>query len=459
MFFSNEAAMKRKVYAIILASGKGERLNYSIPKQFIKIAGKTIIEHTIDTFQKNSLIDEIIIVIEPSFRNHMEEIVLHNSYTKISRILNGGATRRESSSIGVNAVTESNAKILIHDAVRPFISNDIINECVTALDRYDAIDVAIPATDTIIKTNSLNCIESIPERKFMMQGQTPQAFNSAVIKEAHSLALKDNNETVTDDCGLILKYRLADVFVVKGETRNIKITYIEDVVYADKLFQLQNEILNCELDPAEMKNKVVVIFGASKGIGKAVSELAESCGAKVHGYSRETGVDVSSYLDVEKTLKEVDQKENRIDFVINTAAVLRIGKIEDRSINDLEEEIRINYMGSINVVKASIPYLKKSEGGALLFTSSSYTRGRALYSSYSSAKAAIVNLVQAAAEELLPYKIRINAINPERTATPMRFTNFGNEPAGSLLQPEKVAVASLTALLSDMTGQVIYVRK
>lgn len=451
--------MKNKVYAVILASGKGERLNYSIPKQFIKIAGKTIIEHTIDTFEKNDRINEIFIVMEPSYRNYMEEIVLHNNYTKISKILNGGLTRRESSSIGVNAVPENDAKILIHDAVRPFISNDIINECISSLDKYDAIDVAIPATDTIIRTNAKNCIENIPERKYMMQGQTPQAFNAHIIKKAHAMALQDNNETVTDDCGLILKYNLADVFVVKGENKNIKITYIEDVIYADKLFQLQNDLLNCEIEPEKMNGKVIVIFGASKGIGKAIADLAVNFNSKVYGFSRETGIDVSSYRDVEKTLKEVYEKEKRIDFVINTAAVLRMGKIEDRNIEDMESEIRINYMGSINVVKASIPYLRKTEGGILLFTSSSYTRGRALYSSYSSTKAAIVNLVQAAAEELLPDKIRINAINPERTATPMRFTNFGNEPAGSLLQPGKVAVSSLTALLSDITGQVIYVRK
>ena len=116
-------------------------------------------------------------------------------------------------------------------------------------------------------------------------------------------------------------------------------------------------------------------------------------------------------------------------------------------------------MGSINVAKASIPYLLKTKGCILLFASSSYTRGRALYSTYSSTKAAIVNLTQALAEELYHDGIRINVINPERTATPMRYKSFGKEPDGSLLAPEKVAEACLNTLLSDYTGQVIDVRR
>ena len=97
--------------------------------------------------------------------------------------------------------------------------------------------------------------------------------------------------------------------------------------------------------------------------------------------------------------------------------------------------------------------------GILLFASSSYTRGRALYSTYSSTKAGIVNLAQALSEELSSDNIRINVINPERTATPMRSRAFGKEPEDSLLQPEVVAEASLKTLLSDLTGQVIDVRR
>ena len=136
-----------------------------------------------------------------------------------------------------------------------------------------------------------------------------------------------------------------------------------------------------------------------------------------------------------------------------------MGKLAERNIDEIIHDINVNYVGSVNVAKASIPYLQKTEGCILLFASSSYTRGRALYSTYSSTKAGVVNLTQALAEELASENIRINVINPERIATPMRLKAFGNEPPESLLQPEKVAEASLKTLLSNLTGQVIDVRK
>jgi 2-C-methyl-D-erythritol 4-phosphate cytidylyltransferase len=110
----------------------------------------------------------------------------------------------------------------------------------------------------------------------------------------------------------------------------------------------------------------------------------------------------------------------------------------------------------VNVVQAGIPYLRATKGAILLFASSSYTRGRALYAVYSSTKAAIVNFVQAVSEELFHDQVRINTINPERTATSMRLANFGREPEATLLSAERVAEVALKTLLSDLTGQVIY---
>ena len=116
-------------------------------------------------------------------------------------------------------------------------------------------------------------------------------------------------------------------------------------------------------------------------------------------------------------------------------------------------------MGTVNVAVASYPYLKESKGKLLFFTSSSYTRGRAFYSIYSSTKAAIVNFVQAIAQEWEPFGISVNCINPERTKTPMRIHNFGVEPDDTLLPSEKVAEVTVQSLLSDFTGQVIDVKK
>ncbi len=445
-----------KNYGIILASGTGVRYGGDVPKQFVKIAGKTILEHTIEVFEKAKSIDEIIIVITPEYRNHTENILLKNSFKKVTKLLNGGETRKESSYIGISSIDEKEANVIIHDCARPFLTEKIIIDCIKALEKYNAVDVAIPSADTIIEVKD-NIIQSIPNRANLRRGQTPQCFKLSVIKKAHELSKNDNN--FTDDCGLIVKYNLGEVFVVEGDMENIKVTYPSDIFMADKLFQTRSRLYPNNINLQKLKGKVIVIFGGTSGIGECSANLAKEYGAEVYAASLRTGCDITNFEQVETFLKSVFEKTNRIDYVINSAGILKMGKLEERSILDIQNDININYMGAINVVKASIPYLKLSKGAIQLYASSSYTRGRALYSTYSSSKAGIVNLTQALAEELSDDDIRINVINPERTATPMRFKAFGKESEESLLKPEKVAEASLKTLVSDLTGQVIDVRR
>ncbi len=444
-------------YGIILASGLGIRCSGERPKQFLKIAGKTVLEHTLDVLEQSNSIDKIILVITPEYRHVLEEILLRSNYRKILKVLNGGATRKESSSIAISSIADIDCNVFIHDCARPFLSNDVIEKCVVALQKYDAVDVAIPSADTLIVVNNDREIKSIPERKWMMRGQTPQCFKLSVIKKAHELAKFD--EDFTDDCGLIVKYDICPVYVVEGENRNIKITYPEDVFMADKLFQLNSLQITSNPDLSVLKDKVLIVFGGFSGIGKCTIDLAKSFGVRTYAFSRENGVDISDYESVCNAMTSVYTETGRIDYVVNSSGLLNIGRLLDREIADIEKEISVNYMGSIHVCKASLEYLKESKGGILLFTSSSYTRGRALYSSYSSTKAGVVNLTQALSEELFADGIRINVINPERTATPMRFNSFGKEPESSLLAPEKVAEACLATLLSDCSGQVIDVRR
>ena len=227
-----------KNYAIILASGSGSRYGSELPKQFLKIAGKTILEHTIEIFENISEIDGICVVITPEYRYVAENIILKNSYKKIISLLNGGETRKDSSYIGIRSIDDEDANVIIHDCARPFLSKRTIKDCIEALKKYDAIDVAIPTTDTIIEVDEKNIIKNIPVRANLRRGQTPQCFKLPIIKKAHELSKNDTN--FTDDCGLIIKYNLCDVFVVQGDIENIKITYPSDIYMADRLFQLKS---------------------------------------------------------------------------------------------------------------------------------------------------------------------------------------------------------------------------
>lgn len=451
--------------AIILAGGVGSRLGLGKPKQFMKVAGKTVLEHTVDAFQKHNLIDEIVIVMHANYVHDAESMLLKNHWTKVKRILNGGSERYESSLVAIkayeNTSNQDQINFIFHDAVRPLVSKRIIDETISALSNYDAVDVAIPAVDTIIELDSSKqFINSIPNRSFLNRGQTPQAFKYQIIKKAYELAMQDPNLQATDDCGIVRKYLpKTEIYVVQGAEQNIKLTYPEDIYVLDKLFQLKSTEPDRNIGFEDLKGKVLVVFGGNSGIGLDMVNIAKKHGAHCYAFSRSiNNTDISDVSDVENALDQVYGKEGKVDLVVNSAAILNkepIMHLNNRTINSI---IDINYKGMVNVTVAAYKYIKESKGAILQFTSSSYTRGRANYALYSSTKAAVVNFVQAIAEEWEQDNIRINCINPQRTKTPMRTANFGIEPEGTLLKSEDVARISLQTLLSNFSGNVVDVK-
>ena len=453
-----------KTYAVILAAGASERFSGGVSKQFVRIAGRTVLEHTLAVFESAEEIDEIILVIPAKQREKVQRILSHSEHAKVHRIVEGGETRRESSARGIESIPEDvqEGYVIIHDCARPFVTRRIIRDCLYALRDYSAVDVAIPTSDTIICVNERDIIEQIPERARLRRGQTPQAFRLSLIRQAHREAHPETK--VTDDCGLVLEQGLSPIKVVRGERTNIKLTWPEDLYLTDKIFQVQGIDM---LPPHEerlgkLRGRVVVLFGGSGGIGAALAEKLRKIGAIVNVFSRSVGnCDITDYSSVQQKLAQVHRDYGRLHAVVNTAGSLGIGKLQERDAEEIRREVDVNFMGSINVCKAAIPYLRSTRGSILLFASSSYTHGRAGYSPYSACKAAIVNLVQALAEELHPEGICINAVSPARTKTPMREVAFGKEDdEGSLLDPDSVAETAMHALVApDLTGQVINVNQ
>jgi 2-C-methyl-D-erythritol 4-phosphate cytidylyltransferase len=451
-------------------------MGLEIPKQLVKIAGKPIMQHTLQVFQGAPQIDEIIVAMTPGFIAEAEAIVAAAGCTKVSRVIEGGATRTETTMRAIEAIGAKSpqANVLFHDAVRPFIDHRIIEDCVTALERYEAVDVAIPSADTIIRVDDYGgtVIKDVPRRDLLRRGQTPQCFRLSTIRDAYALALADPDFTggkvsATDDCSVVLRY-LPDVpiVVVPGSEQNMKVTHPVDVFLADKLFQLSSQAPPPPPPGTEtnytssLSGKTVVVFGGSQGIGADIAELTRSFGARVYSFSRSaTGTHVENALDVENALAKAHGETGRIDYVVNTAGVLHTGRLDEVDDAIIDESLQINYLGPLNIARAAIGYLKESKGQLLLYTSSSYTRGRAGYSLYSSAKAATVNLTQALADEWADDGVRVNCINPERTATPMRTRAFGQEPAHTLLSSHDVALTSIDVLISELTGHTVDIRR
>jgi len=452
-----------RTVAVVLAGGIGVRVGLGIPKQLLKIAGKAIVEHTLEALEASDDIDEIIVMMNADSISELDHLIESGRFGKLSRILPGGATRNDTTKLAISVLEGEDTKVLFHDAVRPFIDARIISDCVRALDTYDAVDTAIASADTIIEVDDASLITAIPDRSRLRRGQTPQAFRLGTIRKAYELAEGDAAFRATDDCGVVFTY-LPDVpiFVVEGTPENMKVTEPIDVHIADKLFQLQSASLSMERlvrELPDLSGAGIVVFGGSYGIGASIVELARAQGANVMEFSRtSTGTDVRSAFQVGDALTEAAQKMSRIDAVIVTAGVLRIGPLVETSQEDLEHTIETNLLAPAVIAREAYPHLARHGGQVVLFTSSSYTRGRSGYAAYSATKAGVVNLTQALAEEWAENGVRINCINPQRTATPMRTAAFGSEPEGSLLDAEDVAKVTVGILGSELTGQIVTVQ-
>lgn len=451
--------------AVLLAGGVGTRVGLDIPKQLIKIAGRTILEHTLAALDSHADVDDIVIMMAPGHLDAVHAIVKNGGYEKVRHVLAGGETRNDTTLRALSTVEDNDAKVLFHDAVRPLVSARAITDCYRALDDYDAVDVAIPSADTIVEVDDADTIREIPPRSHLRRGQTPQAFRAGMLKSAYEKAGQDPDFAATDDCSVVLRYRPdIPIAVVPGDERNLKVTEPIDVYIADKLFQLTSHETPQPRTPqeyeTELNGKTMVVFGGSYGIGSDIAELAREYGADVHTFSRSsTGTHVERRSDITAAARTVLEKASGIDYVVNTAGVLPRGLLRDASEETIYAATETNYMAPIFIAQEFFPHLEATRGCLLLFTSSSYTRGRRGYSLYSSAKAAVVNLTQALADEWSSSGVRVNCINPERTGTPMRTKAFGTEPPESLLDSMSVARASLDALIDGGTGHVIDLRR
>ncbi|MCL2022947.1 MAG: SDR family NAD(P)-dependent oxidoreductase, partial [Oscillospiraceae bacterium] len=408
----------KKNIAIILAGGSGKRCmpGGNTPKQFFKVAGKSVIEHTIDVFDNSKVIDEIAVVTKPEYHEKISDMIIGNSWEKVTKVLDSGEQRYDSSLSAIAAYAdEENANLFFHDAVRPLVTDRILQDVDAALENYEAVDVCISATDTIVQGKEI--ISNVPDRKLCWQGQTPQAFRLATIKKAYDKALKDPNFSATDDCGVVNIY-LPEVAIkiVQGERQNIKLTYIDDLYLLDKLFQLRSQEGDLKKDLSRLNGKVIVVFGGSQGIGKEMCDMAREHGAAVYSFTRtQTGTDITNPADIKNALAQVHKEAGKIDYIVNTAGMLEMKKLSSVKNDKIDSLIDVNYKGVVYVAKYAFPYLKETKGMLLNFTSSSYTYGRELYSLYSSSKAAVVNFVQAISKEWLNDGVCANCINPERT--------------------------------------------
>jgi 2-C-methyl-D-erythritol 4-phosphate cytidylyltransferase len=228
----------RRNLAIILAGGSGSRIGHETPKQFLKLRNKTILQHSLEKFEHHPHIHHVFLVIPGEYLNKAAKIIRDSGYRKVSKLIRGGQTRQESSRLGVTAALGGEYEnVLIHDAARPFVSKKIIDDLLERLETYTAVNVAVPSPDTIIQIDDHNRVTDVPDRRYLRRVQTPQAFKLELIRDAHHLALEKGITNASDDCSLILQLKLADIYVIDGSERNIKITYPSDLQWAERMLK------------------------------------------------------------------------------------------------------------------------------------------------------------------------------------------------------------------------------
>ena len=232
--------------AVILAGGIGARVGGNTPKQLLPLQdGKSVLEHAVDAFEQSPHINEICIVMHPDYIMHAEQMLLANAWQKVRHIIPGGKERWESSVNAIRAFTPytlhptPTTNLLLHDAARPFVSQDIIARVCEALKEHEAVTVAIPSTDTVYEMAD-GKVARIPQRSTIMRAQTPQAFRLELIAEAYAKALgvdslsaeacAEAHLPATDDCGVVFNHLPeVSVHIVLGEEQNKKITFKEDI--------------------------------------------------------------------------------------------------------------------------------------------------------------------------------------------------------------------------------------
>jgi 2-C-methyl-D-erythritol 4-phosphate cytidylyltransferase len=226
--------------AIILAAGSGARFNSPVPKQFIQVAGRSLLEICLERFRDHPGIDGIILV-SPADRLEMaEKTIADGPFPKVIRVLAGGRTRQESSAIGNAAVPESAENVLIHDAARALVPAGIITRVLEALAHSRAVMPVLPVNDMTIRIDEAGTVAAILDRAKLRRVQTPQGFKLEIIRRAHELARAEGFSGAGDDCSLVLRYGLAPVVSVEGSAGNIKITYPQDLAIAEALLKIRD---------------------------------------------------------------------------------------------------------------------------------------------------------------------------------------------------------------------------
>jgi len=229
-----------RTVAIIPAAGSGNRMNRDVSKQYLTLAGKPILVCTLEVFEACPLVDALLVVVpSQDLESVRTDILAPWNLKKVAGIIPGGKERQDSVRAGIEALAGDTELVIIHDAVRPFITAGLIENCIRAAEEEGAATVGVPAKDTVKEVGPDGRILRTCDRSLLWLTQTPQAFRRDIIESAHRAAVRDGFRG-TDDTSLVERLGIA-VRMIRGDYGNIKITTPEDLILAEALLAARRE--------------------------------------------------------------------------------------------------------------------------------------------------------------------------------------------------------------------------
>ncbi len=236
---------KAKFTAVIVAAGNGSRMKSELRKQFMEIEGVPVIAYTVKAFQDNDNIDAIVVVVPKGYVKEMMQLGIIYGFTKVKAIVEGGDKRFKSVYKGLCISPSDTDYVLIHDGVRPMVTQALIDRCCRYVVMTRACVAAVPVTDTIKRANAQGFAAETLDRTMLWSIQTPQAFSFPLLLDAY----KSLNETIekygtdenriSDDAVIVENMTDCHVRIIDGDPRNIKITTPNDLMVAEAYLKAQ----------------------------------------------------------------------------------------------------------------------------------------------------------------------------------------------------------------------------
>ncbi len=220
--------------AIVPAAGRGLRMGGTVPKQFLALGGEPLVVHSLRVLQRSPVIDHIILAVpEADFDYCLNDLAVRFGFSKIRRVVAGGKERQDSVRHALEHVPEETQIVVVHDAVRPFLTERMIAEVVEAAYREGGAIIALPMRDTVKQVGLEHRIERTVDRKSLWLAQTPQAFRRDRLLNGHRKAHAEGVHATDDAC--IFEWTGHPVVVVEGSGENIKVTRPEDMVIGEAI--------------------------------------------------------------------------------------------------------------------------------------------------------------------------------------------------------------------------------